>query len=536
MVMFTGWVSFGYKGSVLRYVSAIGGVRRCVSTLRRPFQKETLLYPRFVSPLSRMSTTSTERRFKAPDTALIIFSIVVLAAVLTWIVPAGTFERSEIAVEGVGMRDVVVPGSYERVERTFESTASRLVHTIGMVLMAPILGFIDEGAAPIIAFVLIVGGAFAVFQETGAVNAALRRLVGIAERSEVVAMMLIPLFMVLFSLGGAVFGMAEETIPFVLIFVPLALALGYDSLTGVSIPFLGSAAGFAAAFFNPFTVGVAQGIAGVPLFSGAPFRMGLWLLTTTAVVLFVMMHARRVRRDPTLSPTYRLDQEKRAQGLHLSASDEVLTGRQKGVLVTFLLGLIVLVVGVLELKWYINEIAALFVALGIVMGAIGGLGGDGTAKAFMAGARDLVSTALIIALARGILVVLQDGQVIDTILYALSEAVGEAGPTVAAQVMFATQTVLNFFVPSGSGQAALTMPLMAPLADLVGVTRQTAVLAFQMGDGFTNMIIPTSAVLMGALTLAGVPWPTWARWMLPFQIALFIFGLIALAVATQVGF
>ncbi|MDX1419008.1 MAG: TIGR00366 family protein [Rubricoccaceae bacterium] len=483
-----------------------------------------------------MTTSPPAPRFKAPDTALIIFSIIVLAVVLTWVVPPGAFEKAEIEVEGAGTREVVVPGSYARTDSPFESVGERLAHSVAILFQAPILGFIDEDAAPIIAFVLLIGGAFAVLQKTGAVDAALRRLVRLSQQSRLIEVLLIPLFMALFSLGGAVFGMAEETIPFVLIFVPLALALGYDSITGVSIPFLGSAAGFAAAFLNPFTVGVAQGIAGVPLFSGAGFRVVLWLVTTGVTTAFVMWHAHRVHRDPTKSPTHELDRRKRAEGMHLDVADEAVTGQQKATLGVFFLGIVALVVGVLTAGWYIVEIAALFIGLGVLMGAVGGLGGDATAKAFMEGAKDLAPTALIIALARGILVVMEDGQIIDTILYGLSSAVGEAGPTVAAQVMFGVQTAINFFVPSGSGQAALTMPLMAPLADLVGVTRQTAVLAFQMGDGFTNMIIPTSAVLMGALTLAGVPWSKWARWLLPLQASLFLLGLAVLAVATATGY
>ena len=476
-------------------------------------------------------------RFKAPDTTLIIFSIIVLAAVLTWMLPAGAYEKAEMVVEGAGTREVVVPGSFQYVERAFDGTLDRLIHTVAIILQAPILGFIDPDAAPIIAFVLLVGGAFAVLQQTGAVETSLRRLVRASQHSRAIEVATIPLFMLLFSLGGAVFGMAEETIPFILIFVPLALALGYDSVTGVAIPFLGSAAGFAGAFLNPFTVGVAQGIAAVPLFSGLGFRVGLWAVVTTVTIGFVMWHAHRVRRDPTKSPTFEIDEKKRHEGLHLDAEGtlDVLTGRQQAVLGVFFGGIAVLVFGVLSYGWYIVEIAALFVAIGIVMGAVGGLGANGTARAFMDGAKDLVATALIIGLARGILVVMQDGQIIDTILFALASALEGTGSTVAAMAMFGAQTVINFFVPSGSGQAALTMPLMAPLSDLVGVSRQTAVLAFQMGDGFTNMIIPTSAVLMGALTLGGVPWQKWARWVLPLQLGLFVLGLVVLAIAVGSG-
>jgi uncharacterized ion transporter superfamily protein YfcC len=483
-----------------------------------------------------MPSPSRFARFKAPDTALIIFVIIVLAAVMTWVIPPGEFAKETITVEGAGEREVVVPGSYERIEQDERTLVARLVRSVAVVFQAPILGFVDPGAAPIIAFVLLVGGAFAVLQKTGAVDASLRRLVRRARSSSTFEALLIPLFMAVFSLGGAVFGMSEETIPFVLIFVPLALALGYDSIVGAAIPFVGAAAGFAGAFLNPFTVGVAQGIAGVPLFSGLPFRLVLWVIITGVIITYVTLYARRIRRDPTLSPVYAIDAKKRAEGMHVDVGDTTFTGRQKAVLAVFFAGLAALVYGVLEQGWYITEIAALFVALGVVMGAVGGLGANDTAKAFMEGARDLIGAALIIALARGILVVLQDGQVIDTILHGLASTLGETGAVGSGMAMFGAQTVINFFVPSGSGQAALTMPLMAPLADLVGVTRQTAVLAFQMGDGFTNLIIPTSAVLMGALSLAGVPWTKWARWILPLQIGLFALGLVAVAVAVIVGF
>ncbi len=481
------------------------------------------------------------RKFRAPDTTLIMFGLIACAAVLTWIVPAGTYERTEMTVEGVGTREVVVPGSFQTIARDGGSGLDRLVHSIGMIFKAPILGFTDPDAAPIIAFVLLIGGAFAVMQQTRAIDAALIRLVRASRRSRVLELLLLPIFMTLFSLGGATFGMSEETVPFVLIFVPLALALGYDSLTGAAIPFVGASVGFSAAFFNPFTVGVAQGIAGLPPFSGAGFRIALWGVTTALTIAYVTWHARRVHARPASSPTYEIDEVKRREGLHLTDLDAPFTVRHKAVLAIFFGGIAVLVWGVLPaarggLGWYIVEIAALFVALGALMGAAGGLGATGTSSAFMEGIRQLAPTAVIIGVARGILIVLQDGQVIDTILHAMAVALEGTTTAGAAVAMFGAQTALNFFVVSGSGQAALTMPLMAPLADLVGVSRQTAVLAFQMGDGFTNMIIPTSAVLMGLLTLANIPWTTWARWIVPLQILLFALGTVALYVAVAIGY
>ncbi|HMQ04200.1 MAG TPA: TIGR00366 family protein [Pyrinomonadaceae bacterium] len=485
--------------------------------------------------------TISEPKFRSPDTALIVFAIIVLAAVLTWIIPAGAYERSEMDVPGVGKREVVIPGTYQAVELEHKGIAASVLHSAGMILKAPILGFTDLDVIQIIAFVFLVGGAFSILQRTGAVDAGLRRLVQASRRSKSLSFLMVPLFMTIFSLGGAVFGMAEEMVPFVLIFVPLALALGYDSVTGAAIPIVGSMTGFAAAFFNPFTVGVAQGIAGVPLFSGSGFRMVLWVVITGIGIAFVMWYGHRVLKDPKRSAMFEADEIKRNEGLHLNDDDTTFTGRQKAVLGIFFVGLALLVWGVLPPEqggqgWYIIEISALFIGIGLLMGIIGGLGGNGTATAFSEGVRQLAVTGVIIGLARGILIVLQDGQVIDTILHAMATMLEGTSSSTAAMVMFAGQTFINFFVPSGSGQAALTMPLMAPLSDLVGVSRQTAVLAFQMGDGFTNMIIPTNPVIMGALALGGISWTKWARWVLPLQVLLFVVGLVALYVAVTTGF
>ena len=471
------------------------------------------------------------------DTSLLIFGMIVAAAILTWLVPPGAFDKEIIEVAGAGTREVVVPGSY-----TPSETASP--QGIGAVLRAPLRGIV--AAADIVAFVLIVGGAFAVLQATGAVDAGLHRLVRASKTSALVERLIVPFFMVLFSLGGAIFGMAEEVIPFVLVFVPLALRLGYDAVVGVAIPMVGSGAGFAAAFLNPFTIGVAQGIAEVPLFTGIGVRMGLWFFTTGVAIAFVMAYARRIRRDPSRSVV--ADIAAAATAAEPAAAPDGapsdgspvgaeggLTRRHNLVLATFGLGLVALVVGVTQFGWYIEEIAGLFLGVGIVMGAIGLSHAGAVATAFMDGARALVSTAVIIGLARGILVILEDGGIVDTLLFAMAGVLDGWGAIGSAQGMFGVQTALNFFVPSGSGQAALTMPLMAPLADLTGLSRQVAVLAYQMGDGFTNLIVPTNAVLMGAITLGGVPWARWARWILPLQVVFFAMGLAALAVVVGFG-
>ncbi|GJQ61553.1 MAG: C4-dicarboxylate ABC transporter [Melioribacteraceae bacterium] len=451
---------------------------------------------------------------KAPNTYLIISSIIVLVAILTWVIPAGEFEKKE-----TNGKTVVINGTYHEVEKNPQG--------IEAILTAPINGFID--AAAIIAFVLLVGGAFGVFQKTEAVEAGIMSIAKAYKRSAFVRKSIIPLFMIIFSLGGAIFGMSEEVIPFILFFVPLAIMLGYDSITGVAIPFVGAGAGFAGAFINPFTLGIAQGIAELPPLSGMEYRIIVWIFTTSTAIIFVSIYAAKIKKDPQKSIVYEIDKKKRDE-YNTSKIDQFtgLDRHHKHVLWIFLAGLAVLVFGVLQYQWFIKEICAVFLVTGMVVGIVGRLSIDEITESFIDGARQLIGTALIIALARGIFIVADDGKIVDTILFALSGVIEEFHPVISSHAMFLVQSFLNFFVPSGSGQAALTMPIMAPLSDLVGVSRQTAVLAYQFGDGFSNLIIPTSAITMGVLSLAGIPWEKWARWMFPLQIIFMLLGFLLL--------
>jgi len=337
--------------------------------------------------------------------------------------------------------------------------------------------------------------------------------------------------MTIFSLGGALFGMCEETMPFVIIFIPLALSLGYDSIVGLAIPFLGAAAGFAGSTLNPFTVGIAQSIAELPLYSGLGFRIVIWFISTASVIVFVMRYAARIRHDPTRSVVYDIDRNRKQSPPQAGNRAMTVSLRHKLVLGAFIVSIGILVFGILAFKWYINEIAALFLGLGMIGGIVGGLSLDEMTDSFKEGARDMVGVALIIGCARAILVVAQDGKVLDVMLYSLASGITQFHPIIAAQTMFITQGIINFFVHSGSGQAALTMPIMAPLADVVGLTRQTAVLAFQFGEGWINPILPTSGVTMGVLGLAGIPWERWFRWMLPAQLYFFVLALLLLVAA-----
>jgi uncharacterized ion transporter superfamily protein YfcC len=452
------------------------------------------------------------QRLKLPNTFVLLFSILALIALATWLVPGGKYDTH--VVDG---KTLIDPASFHYVASKPQGFAA--------LMMAPIKGFVE--AAQIIGFVLIVGGAFAVLQRTEAIDSLIKSIAKAHAHSRLVRATVIPLFVTLFSLGGATFGMCEEAIPFILIFVPLALALGYDSIIGVSIPFVGSQVGFAAAFLNPFNVGVAQGIAGVPIFSGMGYRLVVWALATAVTVLFLMWYAAKIKKSPEKSPTYALDLEKRAE--HTLKLDDFhgMTRTHVLVLWVFMATLGAMVLGVIEFGWYVNEIAALFLGMAIGVGLIGRLDMDQLVAAFQQGARDLVTTALVIALARGTMILARDANIIDTMLHGLMPLVASSSPVFAAHKMFVIQSVINFFIHSGTGQAALTMPIMAPLADLVGVTRQTAILAYQLGE-LTTPMIPTSGITVGVLALARIPWITWAKWMIPLQLIYLVLALALL--------
>lgn len=453
-----------------------------------------------------------EQKRTFPDTIAIILGIMAVFVLLTWIVPAGTFERTE--VDG---RELIVPGSYQRVEAAPQGLFA--------LLKAPIRGFV--GAAQIIAFVFLVGGSFKILTQTGSVDAGLQSIVRFTERKPQFKRFILPLVIVLFSLAGSTFGMSEETLVFVLLTIPLALALGYDSIVGVAISFVGAGLGFAGAFINPFTIGVAQGIAELPPGSGMGYRILVWLIVTAVGVAYIMRYALRIERDPTRSPVYELDRVRHPEELQGGAKQDF-TRRHVWVLLSLAAALALLVVGVSRWGWYIAEIAGLFIGLGIVAGLLGKLSLDEAIEAFKNGAAEMITAALVIGLARGLIVLAEDGRIMDTLLHAVAQASEGLPRTVTVVIMFLLQSSLNFFVPSGSGQAALTMPIMAPLSDLLGISRQTAVLAYQFGDGISNLIIPTSGVTMGVLAIARIPYTIWLRWMLPFFLLLSVLAMLLL--------
>ena len=450
---------------------------------------------------------------KVPDVYVIVFSLILLAAVATWIVPGGAFDREDVSRGGVEA-EIVVPGSFH-----FAESYPQVLE----VFTAPIKGALR--LASIIFFIFMVGGSFYVLNETKAIAAGIYRLVKMLKGRE---FLVIPTVMTVFSLFGATFGMCEEAIPFVLIFVPMALALGYDSMVGVSLTFLAAGVGFAGAFLNPFTVQIAQGIAGIQPVSGWGYRLIVWCIATGAAITWVMVYAARVKADPARSPMFELDTIRRQEVLAEQQATTELTPRRALCLGILLGGIVVMIVGVVVFKWYIIELTGLFLAMGLTAGLISGMSANDLAKTFVNGCRDIAGAALIVGFAGGIVEILEAGNIMDTILWGMSSVTSQLPGVVTAQVMYLMQLAVNFFIPSGSTQAALVMPIMAPLAELSGITPQTAVLAYQLGDGFTNMIIPTSGVTVGTLAMAKIPYEKWFRWNLPMQGMFILMSLVFL--------
>ena len=374
---------------------------------------------------------------KIPHTFTIVFALIVLSAILTWFVPAGEYLRQ--TVDG---REVVVSDSFHRVDAAPQTW---------QIFSALFNGFVDK--ADIIIFILMVGGAFWILNNSHAIDV-----------------------------------------------------------------------GFAGAMLNPFTIGIAQGIAGLPLFSGLEYRLFCWIVLTIIGIAFVLWYAARVKAKPERSPVYKLDEYWRSRVE--SSGQSTLSVRQILILVLLLVTIVALVVGVLSYGWYIAEISALFLAMGIVAGIIDRQSADNIAKLFLAGCKDILSAALVVGLASGIIFILKDGHIIDTMLYGLTRSLAKMGEVASLGVMYVFQTALNIVMPSGSAKAALTMPIMTQFADLINVSRQTTVLAFQFGDGFTNMLTPTSGVLIGVLGMARIPYGTWLRWVWKFILALIFIGFI----------
>jgi uncharacterized ion transporter superfamily protein YfcC len=456
------------------------------------------------------------KNIRVPHTLVLLYGMILLAYMLTMILPAGQFE-TEMNDHG---HEVVVPGTYAVIADTEALPVSSLFTVIPRGL---------ESAQGIIFFVFIIGGALAVIRATGALDAALAKIL---KRFGGQPALLIMMGMLAFAVGSSTIGMAEEYIPLVAILITLCVGMRMDTVAAVGIMVVGYGIGYGTAVMNPFTVLVAQEVAGVTPVSGMGYRLAIFLPFFALGFYHVLRYAKMVRNDPSRSLVADVPEAQPPE----PPEPGPITGRQSLVLLATLVALVVVVWGIKVHQWYFVELGGIFFALALVCGLIYRMKPDDMAVNFIAGAGELIGTALLIGFARAIEITLSDGQVLHTIVNGLSQPLVAVGPEISAVGMLFIQSIMNFFVPSGSGQAYVTMPIMAPISDIVGVSRQVAVLAYQMGDGFMNMIVPTNAVLMGILGICGIPYGRWFRFIWPLMLQLLVLGSISLVVAVLIGY
>lgn len=489
------------------------------------------------------SNSSSPKAMQMPDAFVILFFIMLGAALLSHWVPAGFYQLQPNS-DPTSTVKRVDPASFQLA--TEQNGGVPLFAEQGGV---GFLNYAFEGlvsgdkygsAIGVVAFILLTGGAFGILMKTGAVNNGILRLI---ERTQHSQRLFIPLLFVLFSLGGAVFGMGEEAIAFCILLYPLMLALGYDAVTTVLVSYVATQIGFATSWMNPFNLAIAQGIAGIPLLSGQNFRMVMWAVFTLFGLVFTLRYAAKVKAKPELSVSFASDEHQRQRS---TAQLQAQFDRVDGVLLSlFGLGLAWIIYGVTVRHYYIPELASQFFTIGIVVGIAAvlckRLSTNEVADGFKHGAADLLPAAMMVGMAKGMLLLLgganpETPTVMNTLLHYAASAFSNWSEYFSAWLMLVVQSIINFFVSSGSGQAALTMPLITPLSDMIGVSRQTAVLAFQLGDGLTNCIIPTSAALIGCLGAVRLDWTVWLKFVWRLQLWLFAIASGFMLAAVAVGY
>jgi len=475
-------------------------------------------------------------RLRVPHVFALLTVVTALAAVATWIVPSGEYRRETRRIEG-RERTVVVPGTFASEPKSVSLRGALLGGEAPEGTSRPVglLGFLTaiprglEDSADIVFFIFIIGGTFGILQRTGTIPAAIRALL---DRFGHSAPLLTALIMLAVATGGSTLGMGEEFIPLVPVFLVISNRLGYDRIYGLALVMLAADIGFAAATTNPFTVNIAQGIAELPLNSGISLRLAFFVLAMALTIGYVLRYGARIRANPAAS----LMANDSSPMPEDTLDDHAFTARHRVTLAlcAAIFGLILW--GVQVLGWWLSDMAGGFFLMGIVAAATCRLPLEATMRAYVKGLEDMVVAALVVGFARAITVVLNDGHIMDTLIHFAATVLGRVPLHAAAEGMFIFQSLLNVLIPSGSGQAAVTMPLMAPLADVLGLTRQTAVLAFQFGDGLSNTIIPTSGVLMAMLALARIPYPTWVRFAGPLFLMLSGLAAVFVLVAVMIGY
>ncbi|MFV0516738.1 MAG: YfcC family protein [Aminipila sp.] len=460
-----------------------------------------------------------KRGFKVPHTYVIIGIILIVVTCLTYIIPAGSYDRIEDPITG---RTIVDGDSFQFIEQT-PVNPFRMVMAIadGMVEASDIIFFIFFAYGFV--FLLIKTGAF-----YGSIGALTRKLHG-AEA------MIFPVFMVMFGICGSTFGMYEETYGLLPAFIGISIALGYDGLVGGAAVVLGVATGFAAATLNPFTIGIAQGIAEIPIGSGFAFRAVCFVLFEGLVIWYLMRYANKVKNDPSKSLVKDVDFNFGEEGMTRSKMENLpFTGKHKFIMLLFVLTIAILVYGTTQLGWYLSELSALFLIMTFVVGIVGGYNLSEICKFCITAVSEVIFGALVVGVARSLTIVMTEGNIIDTIVYYMASMLSNVSSGVAALGMLGVQNLLNFFIPSGSGQAAVSMPVMVPLADAIGIHRQIAVLAFQFGDGFSNLFWPTAVAT--ECGLMGIPVEKWYKFMTPLFFMMLGLQVILIIIATSIGF
>ena len=466
-----------------------------------------------------MQKETGKSKFKMPHIYVILFLFGLVAAISTYLIPAGEFDRVEIE----GGRTAVDPESF----RYTEATPTSLIDFVTAIPR----GLIDAGE--VVFFTLIIGGMFMVLRESGIIEIAVDKL---ARKFSKRSILIIPVLVTVFASIATLIGTAELSLVYIPVIIPLIIALGYDSMTAAAIALCGTVVGYTVGVLNPVNTGLAQTISEIPTFSGLGFRLVLFVVVLIVASLFVMRYAKKVQQNPEASLVYEEDSEKRETYSSIADHEPLkANGRQLAGAVVIVLFFLVLIWGVTTQGWFMIEMAGLFIIMGITVGLVAGMNLTAISEAFTKGFRDVLMGAIIVGLARSIAVILEDGQVMDTIVNGLGSVVGCLPPVFAAAGMYFVQLIINFIIPSGSGQALVTMPIMAPLSDMLGVTRQTAVLAFQLGDGFAHILYPTSGYFMAALAIAGVEWHKWIKFFLPLFLILMGISLVALIVAQSIG-
>lgn len=459
-----------------------------------------------------------KKKFVFPNTYVIIILMMIVAVLLTWIIPSGEFERVK---DEVSKQSIIIPGTFKYIENNPIS-----------FLEIPV--YIMKGlakASDIVFLVIIVGGAFNIIIETGMFQSFAGRLTKVFSNKEV---LIIPAFSTIFALACTTMGV-NTFIGFAPIAVIIARSIGYDAIVGVSMVALGGAIGFSTGTFNPFTTGVAQSIAGLPIFSGVGYRFICLVVFLIVTNIYIIWYAKKVKANPEASVVYEMEQENKKVEVSEKQHDKI-EGRHYLVLLIVIACFVLLVYGSQNWKWKLQENAAMFLWMGMLSGFAYGFGPSKIAEEFTKGAKKLVYGALMIGMANGISLILADGKILDTTVQYLGGLLVVLPSHAQAAGMFLMQLLINGLITSGSGQAAATMPIMLPVADIIGMTKQTAVLAFNFGDGLSNYILPTSSALMGFIVMVGISYSNWMKFMWKLFLIWTVVGAVLVIVANSINY